>query len=134
MTLNSKISVIVICSDIKMGEFESLNFDFYVVNFNTMKLIFSARVSETLMPQGFLDIEKERKLQYQWYHNFRSYVVEMTRFELAASTSRTWRATICATSRNFVKSVGMFFALLYRNAPLRGLRLKHSRSARCHVA
>ena len=42
-----------------------------------MKLIFFAKVAETLMPQGFLDIEKERKLQYLWYHNFRSYVVEM---------------------------------------------------------
>ena len=39
-----------------------------------MKLFFSAKVSETLMTQGFRDIEKERKLQYQWYHNFRSYM------------------------------------------------------------
>lgn len=41
-----------------------------------MKPIFSAKVSENLIPQGFSDIEKERKLQYQWYHNFRSYLVE----------------------------------------------------------
>ena len=27
------------------------------------------------MEQGFLQKEKERKLQYQWYHNFRSYMV-----------------------------------------------------------
>lgn len=59
-----------------MGRFESLNFDFCVINFDTMKLIFSAKVSETLMTQDFRDIEKERKLQYQWYHNFRSYMVE----------------------------------------------------------
>ena len=59
-----------------MGRFESLNFDFCVINFDTMKLIFSAKVSETLMTQGFRDIEKERKLQYQWYHNFRSNLVE----------------------------------------------------------
>ena len=26
------------------------------------------------MEQGFLQKEKERKLQYQWYHNFRSYL------------------------------------------------------------
>ncbi len=58
-----------------MGRCESLNFDFCVTNFDTMKLIFSAKVSETLMTQGFRDIEKERKLQYQWYHNFRSYLL-----------------------------------------------------------
>ena len=63
-------------SERKTGGFESLNFDFCVINFDTMKLIFSAKVSETLMTQGFRDIEKERKLQYQWYHNFRSYMAE----------------------------------------------------------
>ena len=81
MTLNSKISVIVICSDIKTGELKSLNFDFGVVNFDTMKLIFYAIISETLMPQGFLDIEKERKLQYLWYHNFRSYLATNAFFD-----------------------------------------------------
>jgi hypothetical protein len=64
-----------------MGRLESLNFDFYVFNFDTMKLIFYAIMSEALIPQGFLDIEKERKLQYQGYHNFRSYVVRMGGFE-----------------------------------------------------
>ena len=68
---------------IKMGRFESPNFDFCVVNFDTMKLIFSAKVSETLIPQGFWSIEKERKLQYQWYHNFRSYLVRVTGVEPA---------------------------------------------------
>ena len=29
------------------------------------------------MLQDFFDIEKERKLQYRWYHNFRSYMVEL---------------------------------------------------------
>ena len=53
----------------------SLNFDFCVVNFDAMKRIFSAVVLETLIMQGFLDIEKERKLQYGWYCNFRSYLV-----------------------------------------------------------
>ena len=93
MTLNSKISVIVICSDIKTGELKSLNFDFCVVNFDTMKLIFSAKVTEILVPQGIWDIEKERKLQYLWYHNFRSYVVRMTGFEPAASCSQSKRST-----------------------------------------
>ena len=76
-----------------MGGFESPNFDFYVVNFDTMKLIFCAKIAESLIPQWFWGIEKERKLQYQWYHNFRSYMVGMTRFELAASASRTQRST-----------------------------------------
>ena len=44
----------------KTGGLESLNFDYGVVNFDTMKLIFSAKVLETLMPQGFLDIDKAR--------------------------------------------------------------------------
>ena len=64
-----------------MGRLESPNFDFGVVNFDTMKLIFYVIMSETLIPQGFLNIEKERKLQYQWYHNFRSYVAEQEGFE-----------------------------------------------------
>ena len=65
----------------KIGGLESLNLDFYVVNFDTMKLIFCAKTAETPIPQWFLGIEKERKLQYQRYHNFRSYMVEMTGFE-----------------------------------------------------
>ena len=46
-----------------MGGFKSLRFDFCVINFDTMKLIFSAKVSETLMTQGFRDIEKERNIK-----------------------------------------------------------------------
>ena len=72
-----------------MGRFESLNFDFCVINFDTMKLIFSAKVSETLMTQGFRDIEKERKLQYQWYHNFRSYMVEPRGIEPLSESNLT---------------------------------------------
>ena len=64
-----------------MGGLESPNFEFVIVNFDTMKLIFYAIVSKALILQDFLDIEKERKLQYQWYHNFRSYVVRMTGLE-----------------------------------------------------
>ena len=67
-----KVSLWFVCE--KTGGVESPNFDFHVVNFDTMKLIFCAIMSEALISQGFLDIEKERKLQYRWYHNFRSYV------------------------------------------------------------
>jgi hypothetical protein len=35
-----------------------------------MKLIFCVKIEEPLIPQGFIDIEKERKLQYLWYHSF----------------------------------------------------------------
>ena len=69
---------------IKIGRFESLNFDLWAVNFDTMKLIFCVKIAESIIPQGFLDIEKERKLQYQWYHNFRSYVVEAAGIEPAS--------------------------------------------------
>ena len=72
---------------VKKGRLKSRNFDFGVVNFDTMKLIFYAIVLETLMPQGFLDREKERKLQYHWYHNFRSYLVGVKRLELPASSA-----------------------------------------------
>ena len=72
----------------KMGGFESPNFDFYVVDFDTMKLIFCVKTAEPLIPQGFWSIEKERKLQYQWYHNFRSNMVRTTGFEPAASCSQ----------------------------------------------
>ena len=62
----------------RIGGVESPNFDFYVVNFDTMKLIFCVKTAEPLIPQWFWGIEKERKLQYKWYHNFRSYLVRMT--------------------------------------------------------
>ena len=42
-------------------------------------------MSETLILQGAWGIEKERKLQYLWYHNFRSYVVRATGLEPARS-------------------------------------------------
>ena len=62
----------------KLRGFESPNFDFGEVDFDTMKRIFCTETVENLMPQGFGNIEKERKLQYQWYHNFRSYLVRVT--------------------------------------------------------
>ena len=72
-----------------MGRLESLNFDFGVSNFDTMKLIFCAKASKRFMPEWFTDIEKERKLQYQWYHNFRSYVVEMRGVEPLSESNLT---------------------------------------------
>ena len=89
MTLNSKISVIAIYSDIKMGRFESSHFDLRLVNFDTMKLILYAKVLESLLAQWFSNIEKERKLQYQWYHNFRSYLVRVTGLEPARGNTRS---------------------------------------------
>jgi hypothetical protein len=47
----------------------------------TLKFIFFARQPKSLVVQGFLQKEKERKLQYQWYHNFRSYLVAGAGFE-----------------------------------------------------
>ena len=64
-----------------------------MVNFDAMKLIYFTKMVEALMPQGFWNIEKERKLQYQWYHNFRSYLVEATGLEPAASWSQTKHST-----------------------------------------
>ena len=46
-----------------MGRFESPNFEFCVVNFDTMKLIFCVKTAEALIPQWFWGIKKERKLQ-----------------------------------------------------------------------
>ena len=66
----------MICFNVKLDRLESPNFDFCVVNFDTMKLIFYSVVSKKLILHGFLGIEKERKLQYLWYHNLRSYLVE----------------------------------------------------------
>ena len=64
---------------------------------NTMKLFFYAPQPKSLVLRAFLIKRKERKLQYQWYHNFRSYLVQVARLELAASCSQSRRATNCAT-------------------------------------
>ena len=40
----------------KWCKFKSLNFDFGVVNFDTMKLIFCAKVAKSLIQQGFSEI------------------------------------------------------------------------------
>ena len=39
-----------------------------------MKLFFFATQPQSLVLQAILIKRKERKLQYQWYHNFRSYL------------------------------------------------------------
>ena len=99
MTLIFEISVIVICFGAKWDGFKSPNLDLRVVDFDTMKQIFCAIMSEALIPQGFLDIEKERKMQYHWYHNFRSYVVEprgMDLIKVSIPSSRN-RATVHRT-------------------------------------
>ena len=99
----------------KIGGVESLNFDFYVFNFDTMKRIFCVKTAETLIPQGFWNIEKERKLQYQWYHNFRSYLVRMTGFEPAASCSQSKRSTKLSHIREY-EIVNLGVALVARVA------------------
>ena len=66
-------------------------------NFDTMKLIFYAIMSEALILQGFSDIEKERKLQHHWYHNFRSYLVEVRGIEPLSESNleRTSPGAVC---------------------------------------
>ena len=49
------------------------------------------------MLQAILIKRKERKLQYQWYHNFRSFLVRVEGLEPPASCSQSRRATNCAT-------------------------------------
>ena len=44
-----------------------------------MKLFFFATQPQSLVLQAILIKRKERKLQYQWYHNFRSYLVRVAR-------------------------------------------------------
>ena len=61
MTLIFKISVIVIYSGAKLRKFESLNFNFCVFNFDTMKRISLAKVPKSPIPSGFWQKEKERK-------------------------------------------------------------------------
>ena len=46
-----------------------------------LKLFFYAGKPKRLVVQGFLQKEKERKLQYGWYHNFRSYLVQVRGLE-----------------------------------------------------
>ena len=41
---------------------------------DTIKLISLAEKPKNLVPRAFLRKRKERKLQYLWYHNFRSYM------------------------------------------------------------
>ena len=54
-----------------------------------MKLFFYAPQPKSLVLRAFLTKRKERKLQYQWYHNFRSYMVEAGRVELPSESNLT---------------------------------------------
>ena len=62
-----------------------------------MKLFFYAPKPKSLVLRAFLIKRKERKLQYQWYHNFRSFLVRVEGLEPPASCSQSRRATNCAT-------------------------------------
>ena len=55
-------------------------------------------MSETLISQGFSDIEKERKLQYQWYHNFRSYMVRVAGVEPVHLSAQDPKSCVSANS------------------------------------
>ena len=56
---------------------------------------------EALIPQGFLDIEKERKLQYGWYHNFRSFLVEARGIEPLSENSSSRPSPSADAQLNF---------------------------------
>ena len=63
-----------------------------------MKLIFCVKIAEPLIPQWFFGIEKERKMQYQRYHNFRSYMVRMTGLEPAHRLAMEPKSIVSANS------------------------------------
>ena len=79
-----------------MGRFKSLRFDFYVFNFDTMKVILFGKSAEK--PYGKLLLTKRNGTQVS-YQYLRSYVVGVAGFEPASSWSRTMHATICAIPR-----------------------------------
>ena len=77
-----------------MGRFKSLRFDFYVFNFDTMKVILFGKSAEK--PYGKLLLTKRNGTQVS-YQYLRSDLVRGTGFEPAASCSQSRRATSCAT-------------------------------------
>ena len=77
-----------------MGRFKSLRFDFYVFNFDTMKVILFGKSAEK--PYGKLLLTKRNGTQVS-YQYLRSDLVRVTGFEPAASCSQSRRATSCAT-------------------------------------
>ena len=62
-----------------------------------MKLFFYVPQPKSLVLRAFLTKRKERKLQYQWYHNFRSYLVEMRGIEPLSESNleRTSPGAVC---------------------------------------
>ena len=52
------------------------------------EIIILCPVAEKPCATGIFD-KKERKLQYQWYHNFRSYLVRVTGVEPARINTRS---------------------------------------------
>ena len=77
-----------------MGRFKSLRFDFYVFNFDTMKVILFGKSAEK--PYGKLLLTKRKGAQVS-YQYLRSNLVRVGRLELPASCSQSKRATNCAT-------------------------------------
>ena len=76
-----------------MGRFKSLRFDFYVFNFDTMKVILFGKRRK---PYGKLLLTKRKGAQVS-YQYLRSNLVRVGRLELPASCSQSKRATNCAT-------------------------------------
>ena len=60
-----------------------------------------------------MDKEKERKLQYRWYHNFRSYLVHLTGIEPARLSVLDPKSNASASSATGAYYI--FFALVYYN-------------------
>ena len=74
-----------------------------------MKLFFYDPQPKSLELRAFLIKRKERKLQYQWYHNFRSYLVRMTGLEPACLTTYEPKSYVSAnstTSAYFIRLCG----------------------------
>ena len=67
-----------------------------------MKLFFYAPQPKSLVLRAFLIKRKERKLQYQWYHNFRSYLVEATGVEPVSENPfiRTSTSVVCYSGKS----------------------------------
>lgn len=81
--------------------------------FPTLKLIFYAPKPKSLKVQGFLQKEKERKLQYQWYHNFRSYLVRERRLELPRRLTHAPQTCLSTCSSTLAWPEGMSYYSRY---------------------
>ena len=81
--------------------------------FSTLKLIFYAPKPKSLVLQAFLKKEKERKLQYQWYHNFRSYLVRERRLELPRRLTHAPQTCLSTCSSTLAWPEGMSYYSRY---------------------